>query len=313
MPLPRILKIGIAFICAALVSQAHINNASPSDHPMARAATTNVNPELLFAISTTTTSTTTTTTTTTSTTTTTIVHKAVEPRHSTNFANPNNTNFANPNKTYEASLPPAGSASDIWYESYPPGGSFDSIPFLIDNQYGFYEKGSHIAELQRLLGMRYVDGIYGPDTRKIHMEWFGSTEAAQKYFYNRSNWWVETHDPEIDWQHNWMNWEEPPTLQELVDIYFLPEDREWALKVAFCESSGLPSDSYSNSVSSALAVGWFQHLSKFWLDRSTAAGWRGYDIFDTEPNVAVAAWLFYRSGDSHWNPSKACWGGTAHG
>jgi hypothetical protein len=187
------------------------------------------------------------------------------------------------------------------------------IPFLIDNQYGFYEKGSHIVELQRLLGLRFVDGIYGPDTRKAHMEWFGSPQVAQRHFFDRGTWYIETIDPEMEWQHNWANWDEPPSLQQLVDIYFLPVDREWALKVAYCESSAKPTDTYSNAVSHALAVGWFQHLSKFWLQRSELAGWHGYDIFDTEPNVAVAAWLFYGSGEHHWNPSKSCWGGTDNG
>jgi hypothetical protein len=186
------------------------------------------------------------------------------------------------------------------------------IPFLIDNQYGFYEKGSHIVELQRLLGLRFVDGIYGPDTRKAHMEWFGSPQVAQRHFFDRGTWYIETVDPEMEWQHNWADWDEPPSLQQLVDIYFLPEDRPWALRVAFCESSAKPTDTYSNAVSHALAVGWFQHLSRFWLQRSELAGWPGYDIFDTEPNVAVAAWLFYSSGGHHWNPSKPCWGGTSN-
>lgn len=300
LPLPSALKIGIALCCAAFVSQCNINQAGTYVLPVEtnQVVTTDTLPVIMFSTSTTTTSTTTTTTT--------IVHNAVEPRHT--------SRWANPDKTYEASLPPAGAASDIWYRgAYPPGGSFDSIPFLIDNQYGFYEKGNHIVELQRLLGMRFVDGIYGPDTRELHMNWFGSTETAQRYFYNRGNWWMETHDPEMDWKHNWMNWDEPPSLQQLVDIYFLPEDRAWAFRVAFCESSALPSDTYSNSVSTALAVGWFQHISRYWLERSVASGWQGYDIFDTEPNVAVAAWLFYESGDHHWNPSKKCWGGTTHG
>jgi hypothetical protein len=210
-----------------------------------------------------------------------------------------------------------GLPDDVWVDNYDPTAvppdHFTEIPFLIDNMYGFYERGPHIVELQRLLGMQFVDGIYGPATRRSHMEWFGSFEAAHRYFYNRETWYSETIDPEEDWRHNWGMWEDPPTLLELVNLYFLPEDREWALKVAQCESSARPSDTYSNAVSSALAVGWFQHLSKFWLDRSERSGWYGYDIFDTEPNVAVAAWLFYEDGDSHWNESKSCWKGTSHG
>ena len=198
-------------------------------------------------------------------------------------------------------------------------GNYEEIPFLIDNMYGFWEKGSHIIDLQRILGMEFVDGIYGPSTRRAHMEWFGSFEAAQRYFFDRETWYLETvresPDDEAGWIHNWAEWETPPTLEQLVDMYFEPIDKAWALRVAFCESSALPSDTYSNAVSSALAVGWFQHLSKYWLQRSQISGWQGYDIFDTEPNVAVAAWLFYETGgaERHWNPSRSCWKDTPHG
>tara|TARA_Y100001963_G_scaffold132653_1_gene191412 strand:- start:4636 stop:5415 length:780 start_codon:yes stop_codon:yes gene_type:complete len=198
-------------------------------------------------------------------------------------------------------------------------GNYEEIPFLIDNMYGFWEKGPHIIELQRMLGMAFVDGIYGPSTRRAHMEWFGSFEAAQRYFFDRETWYLETvresPDDEAGWVHNWADWDNPPTLEQLVDIYFDPIDKAWALRVAFCESSALPSDTYSNAVSSALAVGWFQHLSKFWLQRSQISGWAGYDIFDSEPNVAVAAWLFYETGgaERHWNPSRSCWKDTPHG
>lgn len=198
-------------------------------------------------------------------------------------------------------------------------GNYKEIPFLIDNMYAFWEKGPHIIELQRMLGMAFVDGIYGPSTRRAHMEWFGSFEAAQRYFFDRETWYLETvresPDDEAGWVHNWADWDNPPTLEQLVDIYFEPIDKAWALRVAFCESSALPSDTYSNAVSSALAVGWFQHLSKFWLQRSQISGWAGYDIFDSEPNVAVAAWLFYETGgaERHWNPSRSCWKDTPHG
>ncbi len=191
----------------------------------------------------------------------------------------------------------------------------EDVPYLIDNMYGFYERGEHIVELQMLLGMDYVDGTYGPATRKKHMLWFGGFEKAQAHFYERSTWYLETVDPEEPWKHNWDAWDSPPTLQQLVDIYFEPADRTWALRVAFCESSAQPKDTYSNAVSSALAVGWFQHLSRFWLTRSELSGWEGFDIFDTEANVAVAAWLFYetRSSANHWNPSRPCWGDTPYG
>jgi hypothetical protein len=92
------------------------------------------------------------------------------------------------------------------------------------------------------------------------------------------------------------------TLGELVDKYFLPEDKEFILWLAFCESSAFPEHYMSSAVNkSSRASGWFQHLPKFWDERSVAAGFEGYSIFNPEANVAVAAWLFYEDGGArHW-------------
>jgi hypothetical protein len=103
-----------------------------------------------------------------------------------------------------------------------------------------------------------------------------------------------------------------PTLGHLVREYFLPEDRNWALKVAFCESSGKPTNHWSDAVhENSGASGYFQHLPKFWEERSERAGFSGWHIMDSRGNVGVAAWLYYEDGGSrHWNSSKACWGST---
>jgi hypothetical protein len=101
------------------------------------------------------------------------------------------------------------------------------------------------------------------------------------------------------------------TLSELVDQYFDPADRAWALRVAFCESSAQPSDTYSTAYHpDSGATGWFQHLPKFWAERSTKAGVPNSDMEDSENNVLVAAWLLYETpqGKGHWNESKHCWG-----
>ena len=98
------------------------------------------------------------------------------------------------------------------------------------------------------------------------------------------------------------------TLRELVDIYWLDDHSEWALRVAFCESSAMPGDTLNDAVSDALAVGAFQHLAKFWSFRSERAGMAGFSPFDLEANVATGADLFYNGGGSkHWSPSKKCW------
>lgn len=91
----------------------------------------------------------------------------------------------------------------------------------------------------------------------------------------------------------------------LVEAHFAPDDVARALAVISCESSGDPNAKNPKSSASGL----FQHLGRFWPERSVKAGLAGADIFDPSANVAVAAWLVYEGGGwSHWNPSRHCWG-----
>jgi hypothetical protein len=91
----------------------------------------------------------------------------------------------------------------------------------------------------------------------------------------------------------------------LVEAHFAPEDVTRALAVISCESSGDPNAKNPRSSASGL----FQHLGRFWPERSVEAGVPGADIFDPTANVTVAAWLVYEGGGwSHWNPSRHCWG-----
>jgi hypothetical protein len=96
-----------------------------------------------------------------------------------------------------------------------------------------------------------------------------------------------------------------PTLGELINAYFEPEDREFFTWLAYCESSADPRDIYSDAIHpKSKATGWFQHLPKFWMERSVRAGFVGFSIDHPEANVGVAAWLFYEDGGAkHW---KAC-------
>ena len=91
----------------------------------------------------------------------------------------------------------------------------------------------------------------------------------------------------------------------LVEAYFAPADVSRALWVIHCESSGNPNAVHGSSGASGL----FQHLPKFWADRSSKAGRAGESILDPDANVAVAAWLVYSGGGwRHWSPSAGCWG-----
>ena len=180
--------------------------------------------------------------------------------------------------------------------AHTPTNPGQSDTALTRRQYRMYERSPEVVALQMLLGLGSIDGIYGPVTRAAHVDFLGGPAAALYVFH-----------PEFGDLES-VGGDPLPTLGVLVDRYFRPGDRAWALRVAFCESSADPSDVGSNKVSSALAVGWFQHLAKFWTDRSEAAGWGGYDPFHGEANVAVAAWLLYEGGGPrHWNPSRTCW------
>lgn len=85
--------------------------------------------------------------------------------------------------------------------------------------------------------------------------------------------------------------------RSLVARYFPWWEVDDALRVMRCESGYDPNarNKYSG------ASGLFQHMPRYWADRSSRAGWGGYSIFDPEANVAVAAWLWGQTGTwSHW-------------
>jgi soluble lytic murein transglycosylase-like protein len=82
--------------------------------------------------------------------------------------------------------------------------------------------------------------------------------------------------------------------RSLVATYFPAEQVDRALRIMSCESAGDP-NAYNRSGASGL----FQHMARYWAERSAAAGWAGADIFDPTANVAVAAWL--SKGGSDWS------------
>ena len=174
----------------------------------------------------------------------------------------------------------------------------------LNTRYDYYDKGPQIVDLQEELGMDSVDGVYGPQTRKAHMAALGSSMSAILHFYPEV---MQSPTPCSHGCEPGDGHYELPTLGELINEYFKPEDRALAQRIAFCESSGRSWDIGSTEVSSALAIGWFQHLAKYWMERSEKAGFKGYPPFHGRANVATAAWLYYNSGVHHWNPSKACW------
>lgn len=90
----------------------------------------------------------------------------------------------------------------------------------------------------------------------------------------------------------------------LVEAHFPATEVDRALDVMWCESRGNPDATNPTSG----AAGLFQHIPRFWAERSVPAGFAGADIYDPEANVGVAAWLVAVDGWKHWYPSLHCWG-----
>ena len=85
-------------------------------------------------------------------------------------------------------------------------------------------------------------------------------------------------------------------MASLVGAYFAADVVDDALSVLYCESRGDPA---AYNVASG-ASGLFQFIPSTWATASEAAGWSGADVFDPEPNIASAAWL-YAAYDSPWS------------
>lgn len=91
----------------------------------------------------------------------------------------------------------------------------------------------------------------------------------------------------------------------IISLFFAPGDVELAMQVSYCESRWDPGATNPSSD----AAGLFQHLPRFWSDRSASAGWAGAGIYDAHANAAVSAWLVYDGGGwVHWTASQTCWG-----
>lgn len=85
----------------------------------------------------------------------------------------------------------------------------------------------------------------------------------------------------------------------LVEEHFAPGDVDRALRIMACESNGDPDARNRSSGASGL----FQHMPRYWSERSAGAGFAGESIFDPVANVAVAAWMVYDyagGGWQHW-------------
>lgn len=83
----------------------------------------------------------------------------------------------------------------------------------------------------------------------------------------------------------------------LVSEYFAADQVDTALRVMECESGGDPDAKNPNSSASGL----FQHLTKYWNSRASAAGFPNTSVFNPEANIAASAWLQRNHGWYHWS------------
>jgi hypothetical protein len=87
-------------------------------------------------------------------------------------------------------------------------------------------------------------------------------------------------------------WLSQVEVRALASQYFEPEDVNRAVRVAWCESRFDP-----NSVNLRTGgIGLFQHLPRYWAERSSNAGFRGVDATDPAASTAAAAWEVYEGG-----------------
>jgi len=87
-------------------------------------------------------------------------------------------------------------------------------------------------------------------------------------------------------------WLSQVQVRALVSKYFTAEDVNKAVRVAWCESRFNPSSTNLRTG----AVGLFQHLPKYWEERTENAGFPNADPTDPEASTAAAAWAVYNGG-----------------
>jgi hypothetical protein len=87
-------------------------------------------------------------------------------------------------------------------------------------------------------------------------------------------------------------WLSEVQVRALVSLYFKEADVNRAIRVAWCESRFDP-----NSVNLRTGgVGIFQHLPRYWEERTANAGFPGADPTDPAASIAAAAWEIYNGG-----------------
>ena len=93
--------------------------------------------------------------------------------------------------------------------------------------------------------------------------------------------------------------------QPLIQKYFREEDVIKVSRIMFCESSGR-SKAVGYNTNGTTDVGLMQINDSTYDWISQKLGWYG-DRTDPDFNLKMSSWLFYKSGEHHWNSSAKCW------
>ena len=84
-------------------------------------------------------------------------------------------------------------------------------------------------------------------------------------------------------------WLSQVEVRALVGLYFEPADINRAVRVAWCESKFDPEHKDLKTGGEGL----FNHLPRYWDERSSNAGFAGLPATDAEASTAAAAWEVY--------------------
>lgn len=87
-------------------------------------------------------------------------------------------------------------------------------------------------------------------------------------------------------------WLSQVEVRAMISIYFQPSDVNQAVRVAWCESRFDPNHHDLKTG----GVGLFNHLPRYWDERSSNAGFAGVAATDSEASTAAAAWEVYNGG-----------------
>jgi hypothetical protein len=88
------------------------------------------------------------------------------------------------------------------------------------------------------------------------------------------------------------DWLSEVEVRALVTLFFEPTDVNKAVRIAWCESRFDP-DAQDLRTG---GIGLFNHLPRYWEERSANAGFPGVAATDPEASAAAAAWEVYHAG-----------------